>query len=101
MADISNCMAMNMVRVVDRYFGNLQEQFPNIHAIIMDDDYKDGDVAHERLSPTYQYLRSGGTDYYVGSKRNDMREWLSAANIVMALANEPESCGYQCAASGP
>ena len=34
----------------------------------------------------------------MGSKRNDMREWLSAANIVMALANEPESIGMDQAA---
>ncbi|WP_227685697.1 glycosyltransferase [Psychrobacter sp. NZS113] len=73
--------------------GNLQEQFPNIHVIIMDDDYKDGDVAHEDFRQRTNTLGLAERITYVGSKRNDMREWLSAANIVMALANEPESIG--------
>ncbi|MBE0441452.1 MAG: glycosyltransferase [Psychrobacter sp.] len=73
--------------------GNLQEQFPNIHVIIMDDDYKDGDVAHEDFRQRTNTLGLAERITYVGCKRNDMREWLSAANIVMALANEPESIG--------
>lgn len=73
--------------------GNLQEQFPNIHVIIMDEDYKDNDVAHEDFRQRTNTLGLADRITYVGSKRNDMREWLSAANIVMALANEPESIG--------
>jgi len=73
--------------------GNLQEQFPNIHAIIMDEDHRDGDVAHEDFRQRTHALELADRVTYVGSKRNDMREWLSAANIVMALANEPESIG--------
>ena len=73
--------------------GNLQEQFPNIHVIIMDEDYKDGDVAHEDFRQRTNSLGLAERITYVGSKRNDMREWLSAANILMALANEPESIG--------
>ena len=73
--------------------GNLQEQFPNIHAIIMDDDYRDSDVAHQDFRQRTNALGLADRITYVGSKRNDMREWLSAANIVMALANEPESIG--------
>jgi glycosyltransferase involved in cell wall biosynthesis len=73
--------------------GNLQEQFPSIHVIIMDEDYKDGDVAHEDFRQRTNSLGLAERITYVGSKRNDMREWLSAANIVMALANEPESIG--------
>ncbi len=73
--------------------GNLQEQFPNIHVIIMDEDYRDGDVAHEDFRQRTNSLGLAERITYVGSKRNDMREWLSAANIVMALANEPESIG--------
>lgn len=73
--------------------GNLQEQFPNIHVIIMDEDYREGDVAHEDFRQRVNTLGLGDRVTYVGSKRNDMREWLSAANIVMALANEPESIG--------
>ena len=73
--------------------GNLQEQFPNIHVIIMDEDYREGDVAHEDFSQRSNTLGLSERITYVGSKRNDMREWLSAANIVMALANQPESIG--------
>ncbi len=73
--------------------GNLQEQFPNIHVIIMDEDYREGDVAHEDFRQRVNTLGLGDRVTYVGRKRNDMREWLSAANIVMALANEPESIG--------
>lgn len=73
--------------------GNLQQQFPNIHVIIMDEDYRDGDVAHEDFRQRTTALNLNERITYVGSKRNDMREWLSAANIVMALANQPESIG--------
>lgn len=59
----------------------------------MDDDYRDGDVAHEDFRQRTNTLGLADRITYVGSKRNDMREWLSAANIVMALANEPESIG--------
>ncbi|GAA0312694.1 glycosyltransferase [Psychrobacter aestuarii] len=73
--------------------GNLQEQFPNLHVVIMDDDHREGDVAYEDF-----YQRTAALDLdkritYVGCKRNDMREWLAAANVVMALANQPESIG--------
>lgn len=73
--------------------GNLKEQFPLIHAVIMDEDYREGDVAHEDFRQRSNALNLGDRITYVGSKRNDMREWLSAANIVMALANQPESIG--------
>ena len=73
--------------------GNLQEQFPLIHVIIMDEDYRDGDVAHEDFRQRTNTLNLAERITYVGSKRNDMREWLSAANIVLALANQPESIG--------
>lgn len=73
--------------------GNLQEQFPNIHVIIMDEDYRESDVAHEDFRQRINALGLTERVTYVGNKRNDMREWLSAANIVMALANQPESIG--------
>ncbi|WP_350560889.1 glycosyltransferase [Psychrobacter sp. CAL346-MNA-CIBAN-0220] len=73
--------------------GNLQGQFPNIHIIIMDEDHRDGDVAHEDFRQRTTALNLNERITYVGSRRNDMREWLSAANIVMALANQPESIG--------
>ncbi len=73
--------------------GNLEADFPNIHVIIMDEDYRPSDVAHEDFRQRSNTLGLGDRITYVGSKRNDMREWLSAANIVMALANQPESIG--------
>ncbi|WP_201574998.1 MULTISPECIES: glycosyltransferase [Psychrobacter] len=73
--------------------GNLQEQFPNIHVIIMDEDLRYGDVAHEDFRQRTNTLDLSERITYVGQKRNDMREWLSAANIVLALANQPESIG--------
>ncbi|WP_367111668.1 glycosyltransferase [uncultured Psychrobacter sp.] len=73
--------------------GNLQEDFPQIHAIIMDEDYREGNVAHEDFRQRTNALGLADRITYVGSKRNDMREWLSAANIVLALANQPESIG--------
>ena len=59
----------------------------------MDEDYKNNDVAHEDFRQRTNALGLADRITYVGSKRNDMREWLSAANIVLALANEPESIG--------
>jgi glycosyltransferase involved in cell wall biosynthesis len=59
----------------------------------MDEDYREGDVVHEDFRQRSNTLGLSERITYVGSKRNDMREWLSAANIVMALANQPESIG--------
>ena len=73
--------------------GNLQEQFPNLHAVIMDDDKREGDVAYEDFYQRTAALELDKRITYVGCKRNDMREWLAAANVVMALANQPESIG--------
>ena len=50
-------------------------------------------VFHQRHRQRTNTLGLAQRITYVGRKRNDMREWLSAANIVMALANEPESSG--------
>ncbi len=73
--------------------GNLQEKFPNIHAIIMDDDK---DISNHIYEEFRQRAFALGLDKrltFIGSKRNDKREWLSASNLVLALANEPESIG--------
>lgn len=73
--------------------GNLQEQFPNIHVIIMDDDKDDGDIFYEEFRQRLFALDLEEKVTFVGNRRNDVREWLSAANIVLALANQPESIG--------
>ena len=73
--------------------GNLQEQFPNIHIIIMDDEKNDGDIFYDEFRQRAYALELKERITFVGSRRNDAREWLSAANIVLALANQPESIG--------
>lgn len=74
--------------------GNLQESYPNIHAIIMDDDKDHAeDTTYEEFRQRAFALELDKRITYVGSKRNDMKEWLSASNLVLALANEPESIG--------
>lgn len=73
--------------------GNLQGQFPQIQAVIMDEDFRDGDIAHQDFSQRINALNLSDRVTFVGNKRNDMREWLSAANVVLALANQPESIG--------
>lgn len=73
--------------------GNLQEQFPNIHVIIMDEEKDDGDIFYEEFRQRAYALELNDRITFVGSRRNDVREWLSAANIVLALANQPESIG--------
>jgi len=73
--------------------GNLKEQFPNIHVIIMDEDRDDGELLYQEFRQRVYTLGLEDRITYVGSKRNDNREWLSAANIVLALSNQPESIG--------
>ncbi|WP_131667317.1 glycosyltransferase [Psychrobacter pygoscelis] len=73
--------------------GNLQDQFPNIHAVILDDDKEDADIIYEEFRQRAYALGLDGRITFVGNRRNDVREWLSAANIVLALANQPESIG--------
>ena len=73
--------------------GNLQEQYPNIHVIIMDEDNHSGNIMYEEFCQRLWALDLSDSVTFIGSRRNDMREWLAAANIVLALANEPESIG--------
>lgn len=73
--------------------GNLKEQFPNIHVIIMDEDRDDGELLYQEFRQRVYTLGLEDRITFVGSKRNDNREWLSAANIVLALSNQPESIG--------
>lgn len=76
--------------------GNLQEKFPNIHAIVMDDDPNNRShhcVAYEEFIQRLHALRLSQRVTFVGKNPPDMREWLSSANLVLALANRPESIG--------
>lgn len=78
--------------------GNLKEKFPKIHIIIMDNDTND----HNKQSRAIVYddfrqrLTALSMDNYVtfvGKKPTDLKDWLSSAHIVLALANHPESIG--------
>lgn len=76
--------------------GNLQHKFPDIHAIIMDDDGHDSanqDISHENFIQRIHALSLGDRITFVGKRPPDLREWLSSANVVLALANRPESIG--------
>ncbi|MFB6349542.1 glycosyltransferase [Moraxella sp. ZJ142] len=76
--------------------GNLQEKFPKIHAIIMDDDpatRMHQCVFYEEFIQRLHALNLNERITFVGKNPPDMREWLSSANVVLALANRPESIG--------
>ncbi|WP_084349654.1 glycosyltransferase [Moraxella oblonga] len=75
--------------------GNLQEQFPNIHAIIAEDNdpLAPQDVAHEDFIQRLHALNLQDKVTFIGRRPPDMREWLSSANVVLALASHPESIG--------
>lgn len=73
--------------------GNLQEKYPNIHAIIMDDDKDQGDLTYDLFRQKAWALGLDNRITFIGKQRNDMKDWLAAANLVLALANEPESIG--------
>lgn len=76
--------------------GNLQEKFPNIHVIIMEDEqpnYTDQDVAHEEFIQRLHALNLIDRVTFIGRRPSDMKEWLSSANVVLALAERPESIG--------
>lgn len=71
--------------------GNLRDKFPKIHIIIMDDADSESIFVEEFVQ------RANALDLleyftFIG-QRDDGREWLSAANIVLGLENQPESIG--------
>lgn len=76
--------------------GNLQEKFPNIHAIIMEDEQfnlSDQDVAQEEFTQKLFALDLQHRVTFIGRRPPDMKEWLASANVVLALASCPESIG--------
>lgn len=71
--------------------GNLKATFPKIHVIIMDDDSNEN-MYFEEFVQRANALDL--TDYFTFiGQRNDTKEWLAAANIVLGLTNQPESIG--------
>ncbi|USZ14635.1 glycosyltransferase [Moraxella sp. FZFQ2102] len=76
--------------------GNLKEKFPNIHAVIMDDDpntRQNQCVFYEEFVQRLHALGLFDRVTFVGKSPPDMKEWLASANVVLALANRPESIG--------
>lgn len=78
--------------------GNLKEKFPNIHIIIMDNDTNDNKkqsnaILYDDFRQRLATLNIENYVTFVGKKPNDLRDWLSSAHIVLALANQPESIG--------
>ena len=76
--------------------GNLQEKFPNIHVIVTEDsepNLTDQDVAQEEFTQRLYALGLSDKVTFIGRRPPDLKEWLSSANIVLALAERPESIG--------
>ncbi|WP_323843034.1 glycosyltransferase family 4 protein [Moraxella sp. Pampa] len=76
--------------------GNLQEKFPDIQVIIAEDlelTHTSQDIAHEEFTQRIHTLGLNNKVTFIGRRPPDMKEWLSSANIVLALANHPESIG--------
>lgn len=81
--------------------GNLTQKHPDAHVIIMDEE--NFDQAQDPCSVTtlayedfHQRTKALGLDHkisFVGRRPADLRDWLSAAHVVLALANRPESIG--------
>lgn len=76
--------------------GNLQKKFDDIHAVIMEEEQfnlSDQDVAQEEFTQKLVALDLAQRVTFIGRRPPDMKEWLSSANIVLALASRPESIG--------
>ncbi len=72
--------------------GNLKNTFPNIHVIIMDDDNNDNNLYFNEFQQRAFALDLTNYFTFIG-QRHDVREWLAASNVVVGLANFPESIG--------
>lgn len=78
--------------------GNLKNKFPNIHVIVMDNDSNEGlkhseSVIYDDFRQRLMALNLDDYVSFVGQKPIDLKDWLSSANMVLALANQPESIG--------
>ncbi len=78
--------------------GNLKNKFPNIHVIVMDNDSNEGlkhaeSVVYDDFRQRLMALNLNEYVSFVGQKPVDLKDWLSSANMVLALANQPESIG--------
>lgn len=76
--------------------GNLKAQFANLHIIVMDNDNND-DLKHETrviyddFRQRLNALQLNDYISFVGANPIDLKDWLSSANLVLALANRPQS----------
>ncbi|UXZ04604.1 glycosyltransferase family 4 protein [Moraxella nasicaprae] len=76
--------------------GNLQHKFENIHIIIMDEDPENKQtqcVFYEEFLQRLHALNLDKRVTFIGRNPVDKKEWLASANVVLALANRPESIG--------
>ncbi|MFW2177243.1 MULTISPECIES: glycosyltransferase [unclassified Moraxella] len=71
--------------------GNLKHTMPNLHIVIMDDD-SNPSMYFEEFVQRLTALNLQKYMTFIG-KRDDVREWLCSASLVLGLANEPESIG--------
>ncbi len=77
--------------------GNLKDDFPKLHLLIMDEPFlDDGYANHFIYEDFYQKIATLGLlDHvsFIGKHPHDSKDWLSSAQIVLALADKPESIG--------
>lgn len=78
--------------------GNLNQKYPDIHIIIMDEDEQSTQssqdaVVYEDFRQRLMALNLNDFVSFVGKNPPDLKDWLSSAHIVLALANYPESIG--------
>lgn len=76
--------------------GNLNQHFDNLHIIIMDDDpetHSPNDVVFEEFLQRLHALDLQKQVTFIGKNPIDKKDWLASANLVLGLANRPESIG--------
>lgn len=76
--------------------GNLQDEFPRLHVVIMDTPFLEESESNLAYEDFYQRVASLGLldkISFIGKTPTDLKDWLSSAHIVLALADSPESIG--------
>lgn len=78
--------------------GNLRQNFPKLHILIMDNPQNNElpqsvQVIYDDFYQRLNALELSDFVTFIGKKPNDTKDWLSSAQIVLALATRPESIG--------
>lgn len=76
--------------------GGLQEQFPNLHVVLVGDLTRSDTLYVEEFKQRLFALDLEDKVTFTGY-RDDMREWLAASDVVLSLSNKQESFAYTIA----